>query len=96
MEDFLKNNMELIGILGAFIIGWFLPNPKLKAIGRKIGEKLPGKLRNTLAEKIHYFEDGLKEETSDNENVMKTNTKNLNIDLELGKSASAKETGDSQ
>lgn len=96
MEDFLKNNMELIGILGAFIIGWFLPNPKLKAIGRKIGEKLPGKLRNTLAEKIHSFEDGLKEETSDNENVMKNNANNLNIDLELGKSDSKEKIGNSQ
>lgn len=92
MEDFIKNNMELIGILGAFIIGWFLPNPKLKAIGAKIGAKLPGKLRNTLAEKIHSFEDGLKE-SSDNENI--TDNK-VNIDLDVGKSASAKDTGDSQ
>lgn len=89
MEDFIKNNMELIGILGAFIIGWFLPNPKLKAIGAKIGAKLPRKLRNTLAEKLHSFEDGLRvpENKADDK---------VNIDLEMGKSDSEKETGNSQ
>lgn len=63
MKEFLMNNMEIIGVIAAFILGWVLPNPKVNQAGKKLGEKIPKKLAIELADKLDSLEQGLRGQT---------------------------------
>lgn len=94
MKEFIMNNMELIGIIGGFLIGWFLPNPKVHATGASIGEKLPEKLKIELANKLDAFEQGLRgQEYNGDSNIVSNeqlsqSTDKLRVDLGLKDSKS--------
>lgn len=94
MKDFIMNNMELIGIIGGFLIGWFLPSPKVNKAGRVVGEKLPEKLKMELANKLDAFEQGLRgQEYNGDSNVVSNeqlsqSTEKLRVDLGLKDSKS--------
>lgn len=60
MKEFLINNMEVIGVIAAFLIGLVLPNPRIWKFGKNVGDKLPRKLKNELADKLDSFEQGLR------------------------------------
>lgn len=89
MKEIIMNNMEIIGIIAAFIIGLILPNPKIWSFGKKVGNKLPTKLKNELADKLDSFEQGLRgKEYNGNKNIVsneqvKEETEKLKIDLGL-------------
>lgn len=63
MKEFLMNNMEIIGVVAAFILGLVLPNPKINRAGKKLGEKIPKKLAIELADKLDSLEQGLRWQT---------------------------------
>lgn len=89
MKEIVMNNMEIIGIIAAFIIGLILPNPKIWKFGKNVGDKLPIKLKNELADKIDSFEQGLRgREYNGDKNIVsneqvKEETEKLKIDLGL-------------
>lgn len=89
MKEIVMNNMEIIGIIAAFIIGLILPNPKIWKFGKNVGDKLPIKLKNELADKLDSFEQGLRgKEYNGNKNIVsneqvKEETEKLKIDLGL-------------
>lgn len=89
MKEFFINNMEFWGILGAFILGWILPNPRVWKIGKEVGDKLPEKLKKELADKLDSFEQGLRgkeylgdKSIASNEQI-KEETEKLKVDLGL-------------
>lgn len=92
MKDFIMNNSELIGIIAALVIGWFLPNPKVNLFGKKVGEKIPKKLREELADKIDSFEQGLRGQNVDGDDSITSNEQisegvsKLKVDLGLEES----------
>lgn len=94
MKDFIMNNSELIGIIAALVIGWFLPNPKVNLFGKKVGEKIPKKLREELADKIDSFEQGLRGQNVDGDDSITSNEQisegvsKLKVDLGLEESKS--------
>lgn len=89
MKDFFINNMEMIGIIGAFIIGVLIPNPKVWRLGKVTGEKLPSKIAKELADKLDSFEQGLRgkeyngDKTIVSNEQIKEETEKLKIDLGL-------------
>ncbi|MEQ3306235.1 hypothetical protein AAA294_01980 [Fusobacterium varium] len=89
MKDFFINNMEMIGIIGAFIIGLILPNPKIWRFGKNVGDKLPSKIAKELADKLDSFEQGLRgkeykgDKTIVSNEQIKEETEKLKVDLGL-------------
>lgn len=89
MKDFLMNNTDFLITVGVFIIGLLLPNPKLNFFGKKVGEKIPTKLREELANKIDAFEQGLRGKNVNGDSSITSNEQitqevdKLKIDLGL-------------
>ena len=89
MKDFIINNSEILVTIGVFFIGLFLPNPKIFSVGKKLGEKIPEKLRVELADKIDSFEQGLRCKEVDGDGSITSNEQisegvsKLKVDLGL-------------
>lgn len=94
MKEFFMEHIEFFGILGGFIIGWVLPNPKVNKAGISLGEKLPEKLKIEIANKLDAFEQGLRgQEYNGDSNIVSNeqlsqSTDKLRIDLGLKDSKS--------
>lgn len=92
MKDFIINNAEILGTVAVFFIGLFLPNPKIFSVGKKVGEKIPKKLREELADKIDSFEQGLRGQNVDGDRSLTSNEQisegvsKLKVDLGLEES----------
>lgn len=84
-----KEHQEIILTGITFLIAWLLPNPKIKWLGKKTGEKIPKKLAMTIKEKLDAFEEGLIEENvNGNKDIisneqLKEKSNKLKLDLGL-------------
>lgn len=87
--NLVKENKEIIITGSTFLVAWLLPNPKLKWLGQKAGEKIPKKVAKLIKEKLDAFEEGLiTDSVNGNSNLisneqLKENKKKLEIDLGL-------------
>ena len=92
MKDFIINNAEILGTITVFLLAYFLPNPKIFSVGKKVGEKIPKKLREELADKIDSFEQGLRGQNVDGDGSLTSNEQinegvsKLKVDLGLEES----------
>lgn len=89
MKDFFMNNTDFLITVVVFVVGLLLPNPKINSFGKKIGEKIPGKLKIELANKLDAFEQGLRGKNVNGDSSITSNEQitqevdKLKIDLGL-------------
>ena len=87
--DFLQENWQTLLPLVTFVIGWLLPNAKIRLFGEKVGEKIPTSLRKVIADKLDAFEKGLLDADVDgnkevtHNDTIKSLARGIKIDLGL-------------
>ena len=87
--NFAQEHQEVILTGVTFLIAWLLPNPKIKWLGKKTGEKIPKKLALVIKNKLDAFEEGLIEDhVNGDKNLisneqLKEKSDKLKIDLGL-------------
>lgn len=88
--NFLVEHKEIVLLIAGGIIGVILPKAKAHLLGKKVGEKIPGKVAIMLADQIDAFEKGLRNENYRGDKNLISNeqlsekTEKLKVDLGLG------------
>lgn len=89
--SFFSENLNFVGIIVGFVVGWFLPVPAFRKAGEKFSDKIPSNLKKVFNERIDAFQEGLlKSDVNGNSTItsnekIQEETDRLKMDLGLGK-----------